>query len=390
MQKIIHIASDEKFINSAYSQFEEIYPGENLFYIIVADLDKPLIHVDLLPGMVLITSKKKEIKELPQHFNNANVICFHGMDANSSTILENTPSSYKTVWFLWGFEIHNNPLFFSKTKLAGPLTFSFYFLGTSNNKFKQALKNLYKKKIYPRLEYFNKDHQKTVQALKKADYCGILYKEEFDIVKRKLQTDIKYLNFSYYPIEKMLLDPTIWVNNNNILLGNSASYTNNHLEIFEILKKFSLSDRKILTPLSYGGEFYRTEIIKRGKELFGYNFEPLTDYLNRDEYFKILQQCGIVIMNHYRQQAVGNVMVMLWMGAKVFLDDRNSLFHYLQRINISVFSIQQDLNIENPEAFLLLDKSTQMRNREILKTQIGEIVLKQNLRQQFDFFLNEY
>ena len=37
-QKIIHICSDEKFIQSAYLQFEEVCPKNNLFFLIVDDI----------------------------------------------------------------------------------------------------------------------------------------------------------------------------------------------------------------------------------------------------------------------------------------------------------------------------------------------------------------
>lgn len=37
--KIIHIATDEKFINTAYWQFEKVAPGQNVFYILVSNLN---------------------------------------------------------------------------------------------------------------------------------------------------------------------------------------------------------------------------------------------------------------------------------------------------------------------------------------------------------------
>jgi hypothetical protein len=390
LKKIIHIASDEKFINSAYSQFEEVYRGENLFYIIVDNIDKPLIHVNLMADMVLISCSTRKIEELPQLFTDAKVICFHGMGSNNSTVILNTPSKYKKVWFLWGFEIYNNPLIFRITTITGAKTFDLYYVGSTSNRLLKILKTKYRKLNIAISAVLNPNNRKMVSALKCADYCAVLYKEEFNIVRRKLGNSIDYINFSYYPVEKMLLNVNIYVNADNILLGNSASFTNNHIEIFEILKNFDLKKKQIVTPLSYGSEKYQQQILAVGQKLFNENFEPMVDFIPKGEYFKVLQKCGIVIMNHYRQQAVGNVMMMLWMGAKVFLDERNSVFHYLKRINISVFSIQNDLNIENPEVFILLDSTIQKRNREILKSQIGEGVLKQNLESQFDLLLNEH
>ena len=64
---------------------------------------------------------------------------------------------------------------------------------------------------------------------------------------------MKYFKFSFYPIE-FLYNNEIDTSNsgNNILIGNSRSYANNHLEIFSILSKFNIANRKVIVPLSYG------------------------------------------------------------------------------------------------------------------------------------------
>jgi hypothetical protein len=114
------------------------------------------------------------------------------------------------------------------------------------------------------------------------------------------------------------------------------------------------------------------------------DFMPLHDYNN------YLEQCGIVIMNHYRQQAVGNVLTMLWMGAKVYLDERNSLYHYLKRIGVYVFSIQKDLHEDNPDLFLLLNVEERNENRNILKAEIGQDHLLKELRRQLEAVMDEH
>ena len=38
----------------------------------------------------------------------------------------------------------------------------------------------------------------------------------------------------------------------NILIGNSATETNNHIEVLDLLSKFKNEDIKIYVPLSYG------------------------------------------------------------------------------------------------------------------------------------------
>ena len=128
--------------------------------------------------------------------------------------------------------------------------------------------------------------------------------------------------------------------------------SNNHLEVFEILSKIDLNGRKIILPLSYGDNKYRDEILKLGNVAFPRNLQPLTKFYPINEYNDIIKTCSVFIMNSYRQQGIGNIFAMLWMGAKVYLDERNTTYHYLKRINCSVFSVNKDLNPLNNDVFI--------------------------------------
>jgi hypothetical protein len=185
----------------------------------------------------------------------------------------------------------------------------------------------------------------------------------------------------------MVNDPEVFVSGNNILLGNSASYTNNHLEIIDILSDLDMNDKKVICPLSYGDEYYAKKVNAEGNDKLRDSFEALVNFMPLHKYNSYLEQCGFVIMNHYRQQAVGNVMIMLWMGAKVFLDERNTLYNYLKRLNIHVFSIKNDLN--KRELNLLLTKQERLHNRKILILELGENILLEELETFFTKKINK-
>ena len=102
------------------------------------------------------------------------------------------------------------------------------------------------------------------------------------------------------------------------------------------------------------------------------------------EYNQYIQSCSIVVMNHYRQQAVGNVLTMLWMGAKVYLDKRNTLYHYLKRINVTVFEVTKDLNLSNPSALEPLTIEEQLHNRKCLHNEISEKEVLTQLQEQLN------
>lgn len=381
MNRIIHIASDEKFINSAHWQFNHIYPDQNIFYLLVDNVDIPLRHVTKQKDMVLISNTIANLKNLSSKFDEANLICFHGLSYYSSIVLNNTSSKYKILWFLWGTEIHSNPVFFLKNQILGPATSKLYFKG-SDSSLKTIIKNSFRNSFYKLKNRTSSPFKEIAEAIKKTDYCGILYEEEFKLIRETVKINIEQVVFSYYPIEKMVANVNARVTSNNILLGNSASFTNNHLEVFEMLSEFSLENRKVITPLSYGDNAYKESIIEKGQQILNKNFTPLTDFMPLHEYNEYLEQCGIVIMNHYRQQAVGNVLTMLWMGAKVYLDERNTLYHYLKRIGVNIYSISKDLNSNNANSLTVLKESQQNHNREVLRNEINQEDLLDKLSSQ--------
>ena len=104
-----------------------------------------------------------------------------------------------------------------------------------------------------------------------------------------------------------------------VLVGNSASLTNNHLEIFDKLKKHD--NIVVFTPLSYGDLDYREKVISEGRKIFKERFMPITDFMTSDKYNKFLFSMDIAIFNHKRQEAMGNTITLLGMGKKVFIRD---------------------------------------------------------------------
>lgn len=107
--------------------------------------------------------------------------------------------------------------------------------------------------------------------------------------------------------------------NRRIVIGNSSTNSNRHLELFERIKHLDLTNVDLYCPLSYGEKEYRDRVIKQGYELFGNHFHPLTEYMKYEEYVQFLCTCDVGIYNNNRQQALGNINRMLDLGKKVYL-----------------------------------------------------------------------
>ena len=108
-------------------------------------------------------------------------------------------------------------------------------------------------------------------------------------------------------------------NSTKVLVGNSATHTNHHENIYRVLHNFASEDMEIYSPLSYGEKGYREHIITIGYELFGNAFHPITEFMDKDDYIRFLNQMDIGVFNNDRQQGMGNISILLGLGKKIFM-----------------------------------------------------------------------
>lgn len=125
-----------------------------------------------------------------------------------------------------------------------------------------------------------------------------------------------------------------------ILLGNSATETNNHLDAFERLRPYASDNILIYCPLSYGIVNYGNYIEKIGREIFGDKFIPLRTFIKIHEYHQLLNEVDIGIFNHSRQQGMGNIIPLLGLGKMVYMRKGVSTSQTLKALGFRVFDIE--------------------------------------------------
>ena len=389
MNRILHVTPDEKFINSVIWQFEKVLPNESTYVVSIPHSSYNLKHVTQSERVDLLIANRKKIKEFVKNIDNYSLIFLHGMDIVNAQIILNYRGKGKIIWVFWGWEIYDNPQA-EASNVIGNLTKKKGLHKKEKKTFDKKIKEILYYLLCFRLFSYG---SLILKAIKRVNYVGLLSKQEFDfLVKKKyLNPNARFFSYTYYPIEFIFKGIELLnVTSDNILLGNSASATNNHIEAFEILHKFNIGHRKIITPLSYGDTEYKLQILKYGSIYFKNNFEPINDFMPLKDYNLYLQKCGIVIMNHYRSQAVGNILAMLWMGAKINLDESNIIYNLLKSWGLRVFSINKDLTEINIEKFDLLTETDRLHNRRILMEVIGEKSVLESLKNQIEAILNEY
>jgi hypothetical protein len=173
----------------------------------------------------------------------------------------------------------------------------------------------------------------------------------------------------YYSAEDVF-DKGPALRGNDILVGNSAASENNHLEVFALLKELNLDDRRIVVPLSYGDEPYAAEICRIGTQMFGQRFVPLRQFMPLEEYYAAISTCKVVVMNHIRQQALGNISAAVFKGAKVLLRPENPIFLQFREMGVNVFAIPVS-ETHTEELLEPLTDEQVRRNQEIMTSYFG-------------------
>lgn len=355
--KIIHIINDEKFLDAAYTAFEAAYPNKNEF--IVFANSKELKHLKLIKPKFLPTYYLYSAY-LIQKSIQADIVIFHSLHEGNLRILNALPKTIKTIWLGWGYDYYdliNAPLLKEKT-----LKYQQSLSDRHPIKLKSIIKNIIVPKVYKR------------KLINKIDIFSPVLYEDYLLVKQSINNfTLKYVSWNYGTLEDDLIRGFEGksVNGNNILLGNSASLTNNHLDALELLKTINLGPRKVVAPLSYGDLAYKNYIIGQSKATLGSAFTPLIDFMPIDDYIEILQSCSIVIMNHLRQQALGNIVIALYLGAKVFLNKENPIYQFFINLDAVIYDIESlgsemDSKLTQPQ----IDK-----NRQILQEYWGREVI---------------
>lgn len=148
-----------------------------------------------------------------------------------------------------------------------------------------------------------------------------------------------------------------------ILLGNSADPTNNHVDGMMFIKKKLNDDYKLYTVLSYGSELGKMWAMDCGNNLFGDNFYPIDDYMNRQEYLEFLNRMDVVVMYHNRQQAVGNIMTSLVLGKPVFMKSSNVVYQLLKEIGVKTIYGVNEINKKKLSYYI--DDAKKYRNETV-------------------------
>jgi hypothetical protein len=379
----LHIVDDASQLNQFIERTNEMFPEQHLFYVLTKKGKTEIIVKK--KNVIPIIPSNRNIASIAKELPSYKAIFIHNLCYYKSKIILKSDASNRFIWFVWGFDYYNTyPRFFSKLFLKYTK-----FINIILFKYSLSVKALVFR-VHPATKYFgliSKDRIKQNAAKRFVSTVNNMpnHSALFNVVNIPVENRFNGIYYSIESITKGSGEQNI-VLGDNIFIGNSASNTSNHIDLFLKLKSIGVNNRELIVPLSYGCSRYRLVVKWLGTIIFKEKFKPLLNILPLEIYNRQVNSCNVMIFNHKRAQAIGNIIMGIWSGHKVFLRKSNPVYSYLKSLGIEVFSIENELLLTNLNE---LEKERKRINREIIIKQYGELQIRENYLQLIERIENE-
>lgn len=344
MYKLIHIHTDFKFLHDSLRYTNSLIYNEIIF---IGDVDDSIIGIlqNLqLPYKVFNKAETNKVVEVISSFDG---VVLNSLDKTNVELLNFLDKNQKVFLRLFGYELYRHKLdkyISSKTlNLTKPISLTKYGV-------KEYLKRKAKRLLG--LEYrINKEKHKSIYS--KIDAILLVNQFEYDELKK----------YFYLPrfIQVALTRETpktfdLSNKKEEIIVGNSRNSWNNHLDIFKVIKKSrKFNTYKFILFFNYGANNDYAETVR--KEANQNNFFLVENFLNSEEFNKFYDTAAALIINSYRQQALGNIFSALLSGTKIYLNKKSSTYKWLKHEGFIISEITELSNdIDNNKIKLSIEE----------------------------------
>jgi hypothetical protein len=319
---------------------------------------------------------KNEIskKEFEDYIANTDVVFAHFLNQHIARIVNRLEPSKKFIWFSWGADFYNLGKF--GDDLLQPKTKKL-FRKFGRRSFKD-FKNLSRQRLGVIADYLP-PNKEVIKAIRKASVIVPVVPSDYDNLVSRYPISAERFNMNY--LNGMFMKPVetdINHSRNSILVGNSSSFTNNHVEIIDLLSQANVGESNIIIPLVYGNERYRDYISKYAEDSLGEKVRIITDRLPIEDYMRLYSNCHSVIMNHERQQAMGNILYAFWFKTNLYL---NKNANHAKDLVSRGFNILDISDISTNKTLTDIEKN---QNKELLVKWYG----RDSAQQRFTEFQN--
>jgi dTDP-N-acetylfucosamine:lipid II N-acetylfucosaminyltransferase len=301
-----------------------------------------------------IESRQELISQMPLLLEKSRKMIFHSFPVSRSLLFWYRHRKYmpKAAWFVWGHDAY----------------WFRYCKKTLSNRLYEAIRALLIRKLQTIISPITGDYE----------YVIAHYKTKAPLIKCRypVPTDFEILKSLRNRSNGEVV---------NIQLGNSANPTNNLEELIQFFGQFEgTGGFNFYCLLSYGDMKYAEKIKTLGKKALGNRFYPITRFMNRTEFANYISTIDVLIMNHQRQQGLGNIISFLYLGKKVYIRSDNSLFFLFKENDIKIYDTVELLKSGNMHSLIETDKEIILNNSKKTENLISKDRIVSEWSQVFD------
>lgn len=360
--KVLHLVLDDKFIDSHRVLWDCLEGVDNNYLLIVKNKkDYVFKYIKNLNNLDVCDKRDDFLKILLA--GQYDVVFCCSLDSIFYKYVNIIPARIKIICWFWGYDIYD-----AKGILKPLVQLNLYKEETLRYISKHRKKFYFLRKLYWCLRYCYDCYIRD-KAIKRVDYVSPVLPIEYSYLKknRLFKAD---LFFSIYLRYYYTGEFKYFQKSGDVWFGNSATTTNNHLDIIKKLKMIGLvTQRKqtIIMPLVYGDVPYATYLkhnILSGEK----QFKILDTFVPYKEYCNLVESCSHAIFGVIRQQAIGNIFICLRSGVKLFLYKDSMVYEFLKQEGYIVYTIDEDLTEEGLN--IPLSKEEAMHNYNLYKSKV--------------------
>jgi hypothetical protein len=332
----LHLMHDEKFIDRFIQVWEQHDRAINNLYLVYNRPDKSRLRHISSPRVVCCEWGTPACRTIVDQARQFDKIFVHFLDARLYRYVASFPVGVKVLWVFWGGDY-----------FAGRQEREAHLFDEETMQYLRFRESSRSMVHLRRAKHTVQDWWLEIQkrkAIARVDYLLHWNRLDFELIKSNYPLRANFLPFAYdggtlgeKRCDEGYQNADLFQGRKVVLLGNSATPSNNHISMIHLLSRISLPrDVLVVAPLSYGDEKYADHISRLGLEILGERFLALREFLPLADYNRLLSRSDVGIMNHRRTQAGANVMGLLREGRRVFMNEVSTLYQMLAKNGVAV------------------------------------------------------
>lgn len=329
---IIHIHTDPKFLYDVRRYQDKRLRNEVIFLGDLAERDLELLD-DLNVSYYVLPKNKASISRAESLISKVDGVVLNGLCSFKEYLLTLLPKSTKVFLRFFGYEIYGQLKgnFMSRATIDAiyPICFNLPVGRLMKNMIKRASLKMRMPRIY----------RKKRSIYKKIDAIFLFSKEEYD----ELGNFLTLPPLIYLPIyqRQAIRDFDNIGKENTVIVGNSRIAWNNHLDILHQLKGICGEHKyNILMFFSYGANGSYATKVRDTVDSLG-EFVLLEEFMNPRQFNDIYRKASAVVINSYRQHALGNIFTGIQYGCKIYLNEKSSSYKWLRNVGFLISNVSE-------------------------------------------------